>query len=81
MFLAAHCTGQHMLFDPRHEHEPPAELRARHLIALDVCAGCPCTTSCAVLADTLPRASWGGVWAGRSVELPDLTTRREDPAL
>ena len=80
VFLAAPCTGRHALFDPRGEGEPPADLRARHLAAVGVCRRCPCTTSCAVLLDTLPVAARGGVWAGRSLELPDLTTRRENLA-
>ena len=79
-FLAARCVGRHTLHDPRNEHESPADLRARHLLALGVCAGCPCTTSCAAVLDTLPAASRGGVWAGRSVELPGLTTYRQDHA-
>lgn len=50
------------------------------LIAVDVCAGCPCTASCAAARHPAPGTSWGVVWAGRWVDLPDLTTRK-DPSL
>ena len=59
VFLAAPCTGRHTLFDPRGDAEPADDLQARHLAAMRVCAGCPCTTSCGVLLDTLPLASRG----------------------
>ena len=73
VFLNARCVGLHDLHDPRGEHESPAALRVRHTAALGVCRGCPCTTSCADLLDTLPLLARGGVWSGRSVELPGLT--------
>lgn len=73
VFLHARCVGSYALHDPREAGELPADLRARHLLALAECSGCPCTGPCAALLDTLPPAVRGGVWAGRSLDLPELT--------
>lgn len=76
-FLAAHCLGS-TLHDGRADGESTANLLERHTAAIEVCAGCPCATSCAALHRTLPRSARAfGVWAGKSADLRTLTTTKE----
>lgn len=74
-FARARCLGS-TAHDGRGDGESRAHLVARHAAAVEVCQGCPCSTACAALHQSMPRTAQAfGVWSAVSHDLLAITDK------
>ena len=61
----AACRGLAPMFDADIAGETAPARRRRLQVAVGVCASCPVTEACAIVAAAIPPADRSGMWAGR----------------